>query len=124
MTIDHEDLIAEAVRALASNQWTSEWGVESLAERLCDALEDATRLAQETTARLRETEREMQARELHHFEEEKLRAEAEARLLGAEACIEKARKHLELSLGASAQLSTTHYILTAYKRTTENGETR
>lgn len=33
------ELIAEANRALAENQWTSGWGVESLAHRLVDALE-------------------------------------------------------------------------------------
>ena len=38
---------------------------------------------------LESTVKEMHARELHHFEEEKLRAEAEAKLREAEAVIEK-----------------------------------
>src|SRR5690625_2834420 len=40
---EHEDLIAEANRLLTKNQWTSGWGVESLAERLVDALEAVER---------------------------------------------------------------------------------
>lgn len=39
------ELIAEANRALAENQWTSGWGVESLAERLASALEAAEKRA-------------------------------------------------------------------------------
>lgn len=83
MTINHEDLIAEARREAPFTAWAQD---AALIDRLADALES-------TTARLRE----------------------------AEACIEKARKHLELSLGASAPMSTTHHILTAYKPTTESG---
>lgn len=33
------DLLVEADITLAQNQWTSGWGVESLADRLADALE-------------------------------------------------------------------------------------
>ena len=42
-------------------------------------------------AKLREAEAEMHARELHHFEEEKLRAEAEAKLREAEQERDEAR---------------------------------
>lgn len=47
-----------------------------------------------------------------------------ARLREAEAVIEATRKHIELSLGTSAQLSTAHYILATYEPTTESEETR
>ncbi len=33
------ELVGESDRLLAENQWTSGWGVESLADRLTDALE-------------------------------------------------------------------------------------
>ena len=46
-------------------------------------------------AELEATVKEMHARELHHFEEEKLRAEAEAKLREAEAVIEKVREIVE-----------------------------
>lgn len=40
------ELITEANKLLAENQWTSGWGVESLAERLADALEAAEKRAE------------------------------------------------------------------------------
>jgi len=40
-------LIAEANKALAENQWTSGWGVESLADRLAGALEAERKRAEE-----------------------------------------------------------------------------
>lgn len=74
MTINHEDLIATAntMREQLGDDYVQRGSILDLWLRTADALES-------TTARLREVEREMHARELHHFEEEKLRAEAEAR---------------------------------------------
>lgn len=73
MTIAHEDLIAEA-RSLGDRNFTL--SVPDHAKAAFRALADAL---ESTIARLRDAEREMHARELHHFEEEKLRAEAEDR---------------------------------------------
>ncbi len=56
----HEALIAEANTALSRNQWTSGWGIESLAERLCDALEQE--LANNARFWLAMEEREEQVR--------------------------------------------------------------
>lgn len=138
MTINHEDLNLDALeataRAATPGPWVvtlgaawqvgtnaPDWEMEEVATTGPDGStgseDDAIHIATfdpptvlALIARLREVEREMHARELHHFEEEKLRAEAEARaeryqglarrtelqcqdaearLREAEACIEK-----------------------------------
>lgn len=47
---NNAELIAEANKLLAENQWTSGWGVESLAERLAERLEAADQRAAEYAA--------------------------------------------------------------------------
>ncbi|MBN7792416.1 ead/Ea22-like family protein [Microbacterium esteraromaticum] len=90
-------------------------------------------------ARVKEAEREMHARELHHFEEEQKRAKAEARLRDAEAVVgrvaevlakweaqqEHNRKILNSgALGHFQSIDCTGDLRAALKPSTENGRER
>src|SRR5690606_10502602 len=57
------ELIAEADKRLAGNQWTSGWGVESLGERLTPALEAAERERDEARKEIDRLSRELQVAE-------------------------------------------------------------
>lgn len=80
------DLIAEANRALAENQWTSGWGVESLAHRLVDALEAVVQERDNWKLSAEEAERA----------EKRWRARADE----LAAVVEKVRAYLEEGKGA------------------------
>jgi len=93
------DLIDEANTLLARNQWASGWGVESLAERLTDALEAAEAERDAALARIAELEAELEVAMRPHSECERSGAEAgerivdlEGDLAGAEARIAEAAK--------------------------------
>lgn len=57
MTEKIDDLIARAELMLAENQWTSGWGVEALAEELCDALVSVRAERDAALARIAELEK-------------------------------------------------------------------
>ena len=100
MTLNLDDLIARVRYPYGAFDQTHQDlanALESTAAKLREAeevLAGADHTAAKYWRKMRVAEAEMHARELHHFEEEKLRAEAEDKLREAETAIEKVRSIL------------------------------